>query len=226
MVLAMANRSENSDIYQPLRLLRFGIELRRMVESDKEIVRHGRNQDFVRKNHVYREIITEEEQDKWFDEMNRKEHYVFIVIHDGKRIGVVYLRDIPENRASSTCGLFFWDDDYIATRIPVFAALLALDFASYYCEVQRIDSIVLKNNTAGIKMYTFFGFELREKDADSYLITIDRDTYLQKRDGLINFIKRAVKNKAEHELRVSGSQGPLNYDIVNTFLENSATAKI
>lgn len=222
----MAIQNENTDTYQPLTLLRFGIELRRMVESDKEIVRQGRNKDFVRENHVYRQIITEEEQDKWFDEMNQKEHYVFIVIHDGKRIGVVYLRDIPENRASSTCGLFFWDDDYISTRIPVFAALLALDFASYYCEVQRIDSIVLKSNTAGIKMYTFFGFDLQEKDADSYLISIDRDTYLEKRDSLINFIKRAVKNKAEHELRVSGSQGPFNYDIVNTFLANCATASI
>lgn len=216
----MAPKSDNHETYQPLTLLQFGIELRRMVESDKEIVRLGRNKDFVRENHVYRKIISEAEQDKWFDEMNRKEHYVFVVVHDGKRIGVVYLRDIPEDRASSTCGLFFWDDDYISTRIPVFAAFLALDFASYYCEVQRIDSIVLKSNTAGIKMYSFFGFDLQEKDADSYLITIGRDTYLKKRDGLMNFIKRAIKNKAEHELRFSGSKGELNYDIVNKLLAN------
>lgn len=220
----MESQSENQETYQALTLRRFGIELRRMVESDKEIVRLGRNKDFVRENHVYRKIISEAEQDKWFEEMNRKEHYVFVVVHDGKRIGVVYLRDIPEDLASSTCGLFFWDDDYISTRIPVFAALLALDFASYYCDVKRIDSIVLKNNTAGIKMYTFFGFDLEEKDANSYLISISRDTYLKKRDSLMNFIKRAIKNKAEHELRVFGSQGSLNYDIVNRLLDNYATA--
>lgn len=219
----MAPHSDDHDTYQPLTLLQFGIELRRMVESDKEIVRLGRNKDFVRENHVYRTIISEEEQDKWFVEMNGKEHYVFIIVHQGKRVGVVYLRDIPENLASSTCGLFFWDDDVISTRIPVFAALLALDFATYYCEVQRIDSIVLKSNAAGIKMYSFFGFDLQEKDADSYLITISRDTYLKKRDSLMTFIKRAVKNKAEHELRVMGSQGSLNYDIVNRLLENYAT---
>lgn len=219
----MESQIENQETYQALTLRQFGIELRRMVESDKEIVRLGRNKDFVRENHVYRKIISEAEQDKWFEEMNRKEHYVFVVVHDGKRIGVVYLRDIPENLASSTCGLFFWDDDYISTRIPVFAALLALDFASYYCEVQRIDSIVLKNNSAGIKMYTFFGFDLEEKDADSYLISISRVTYLKKRDSLMNFIKRAIKNKAEHELRVLGSQGSLNYEIVNRLLANYAT---
>lgn len=219
----MAPQSDNHETYQPLTLLQFGIELRRMVESDKEIVRLGRNKDFVRENHVYRKIISEAEQDKWFDEMNRKEHYVFVVIKDEKRIGVVYLRDIPEDRASSTCGLFFWDDDYISTRIPVLAAFLALDFATYYCEVGRIDSIVLKSNTAGIKMYTFFGFDLHDKDADSYLISISRETYLKKRDSLMNFIKRAIKNKAEHELRVLGSQGSLNYDIVNRLLANYAT---
>jgi RimJ/RimL family protein N-acetyltransferase len=218
----MEPQADHHDTYRPLTLMQFGIELRRMIETDKEIVRLGRNKDFVRENHVYRKIISEAEQDMWFDEMNRKEHYVFVVIKDEKRIGVVYLRDIPEDRASSTCGLFFWDDDSISTRIPVFAALLALDFASYYCEVQRIDSIVLKSNTAGIKMYRFFGFDLQDKDDDSYLITITRDAYLKKRDGLMNFIKRAIKNKADHELRFSGTQGSLNYDIVNGLLANYA----
>jgi RimJ/RimL family protein N-acetyltransferase len=216
----MTAQDENNGKYQPLTLKLFGIELRRMVESDKEIVRLGRNDDFVRENHVYRTIISEAEQDKWFTEMNTKEHYVFVVIHKEKRVGVVYLRDIPEDLASSTCGLFFWDDEIISTRIPVFAALLALDFASYYCQVRRIDSIVLKSNTAGIKMYTFFGFDLQERDAGSYLISIERDKYLEKREGLIKFIQRAVKNKEEHELRVTGTQGSLNHNVVNTLLKD------
>lgn len=222
----MTHQAANQDAYQPLTLMQFGIELRRMVETDKEIVRLGRNKDFVRENHVYRTIITEAEQDKWFEEMNRKEHYVFVVLHKGQRIGVVYLRDIPQDLASSTCGLFFWEDEFIASRIPVFAALLALDFASFYCQVRRIESIVLKTNAAGIKMYTFFGFDLVEKDADSYLISIDRETYLKRRDGLMTFIKRAVKNKEEHVLRVAGTQGPLNYGVVNTLLANFQTTTI
>lgn len=102
--------------------------------------------------------------------------------------------------------------------------MLALDFASYHCEVNRIESIVLKDNTAGIKMYTFFGFDLEEKDGDSFLISISRETYLRKRDSLMNFIKRAIKNKAEHELRVFGSPGSLNYDIVNRLLASYANA--
>lgn len=88
--------------YQPLSLKRFGIELRRMVESDKEIIREGRNKDFVRANHIYRNIISSEEQDKWFLAMNAKEHYVFLVLYKDERIGVVYLRDIPEDLSRST----------------------------------------------------------------------------------------------------------------------------
>lgn len=189
-----------------------------MVETDKEIVRLGRNKDFVRENHVYQKIITEAEQDKWFDEMNRKEHYVFIIIRQSRKIGVVYLRNVPENLASSSSGIFIWEDEFIATGVPVFAAQLALDFASFYCNVKLIDSVVLKNNTAAIKMYTFFGFTFQERDADSYLIYIDRDTYVSKRDKLINFVKRAVKNKDEHELRISGSICSLNHDVVNALL--------
>lgn len=210
--------TSDDETYIPLTLARFGIRLVRMTEEDKEIVRLGRNKDFVRNNHLYRSIITEAEQERWFVEMNSREHYVFIVIYKGKRIGVVYLRDIPEDLSISTCGLFFWEDEYISSRIPVFAAFLALDFAVYFCEVQQIKSIVLKTNEAGLKMYTFFGFELKENDAESYVILISREIYLKRRETLINFILRAVKNTAEHQLRFRGSQCSLNYPVVNQLL--------
>jgi RimJ/RimL family protein N-acetyltransferase len=219
----MSHNTQEPENYEPLTLFQFGIELRRMVESDKEIVRMGRNKDFVRQNHVYRAIITEKEQDKWFTEMNCKNHYVFVIIYKNQRIGVVYLRDIPDNLASSTCGLFIWQDEYIASRIPVFAAFLALDFASYYCNVQKIESVVLKSNEAGLKMYTFFGFNLQEKDADTYIISMHRDTYLQRRDVLMKFILRAIKNKSEHQLRIRGSQGSLNHPVVNQLLADFGT---
>jgi RimJ/RimL family protein N-acetyltransferase len=219
----MTNQDNSESTYEPLTLRRFGIELRRMVESDKEIVRMGRNKDFVRENHVHQELITEVEQEKWFIEMNQKNHYVFVVLHKNQKIGVVYLRGIPDDLSVSTCGLFFWDDDSISTRLPVFAAFLALDFASYYCGVKRIESIVLKSNNAGIKMYTFFGFELREKDENTYLISIENAAYAKRRDTLLAFISRAIKNKDEHQLRISGSQGILNHNIVNELLAKLAT---
>jgi hypothetical protein len=83
----MAPESDTQDTYQPLTLLQFGIELRRMVETDKEIVRLGRNEDFGRENHVYRKIISETEQDNWFNEMNRKEHVDFHSWRIGQAIG-------------------------------------------------------------------------------------------------------------------------------------------
>lgn len=189
-----------------------------MVESDKEIVRMGRNKDFVRENHLYRSIISSEEQDRWFATINTREHYVFVVIYKGEKIGVVYLRDIPVDLSRSTCGLFFWKDEYISSRIPVFASFLALDFASFYCQVQKIESVVLKSNEAGLKMYTFFGFTLNENDADSYLISIDRDKYIERREMLLNFIRRAIKNHEEHTLRIEGTCGPHNYEVVNRLL--------
>ncbi|MFO1524899.1 MAG: GNAT family N-acetyltransferase [Turneriella sp.] len=209
---------DNSVSVQPLTLRRFGIELRRMVSADKEAVRIGRNKDFVRNNHVYREIISEEAQDKWFEEMNRKEHYVLIISYKGKSIGVVILKDIPENIESSTCGAFIWDEEYIATKIPILSVLMALDFAYYTCGVKWMESVVLKHNIAAIKMNKFFGFTFHERDQDSFLITMDRASYVQQRERLNWFAKRAVKNPDEHELRIFGSKTPLNHDKLNALL--------
>lgn len=204
--------------YRPLTLNRFGIELRRMTEADKETVRLGRNKDFVRFNHVYRNIITLAEQEQWFREMNSRSHYVLIIVYHGRKVGTVIIRDIPDTLEDTTCGTFIWDEDFIGTKVPILSILTALDFFFHDVGVGRTESVVLKSNTPAIKMNTFFGFEFIERDKESFLIVMHRATYLNNRDRLLQFARRAVKDRTEHKLRISGTASPLNLAAINTLL--------
>lgn len=189
-----------------------------MAEADKEMVRLGRNKDFVRNNHVYQEIISAQEHENWFREMSSPSHYIMIIHFRGRDIGAIVVRDIVPDLSSTTCGAFLWDEDFIGTKIPILSILIALDFFIYHIGVMQTESIVLRKNTASIKMNKFFGFTFIDRDETSYKIILDRATYLLKRDQLNIFASRATKEKGLQKLVVTGSPSPLNLPEINSFL--------
>jgi len=203
--------------YKPLTLTRFGIELRRMTEAEKEIVRTGRNKDFVRNNHVYRKIISVEQHEAWFHEVSSPLHYILVIHYHERDVGAIIVKDIDPETMNSTVGAFIWDEAFIGSKVPILSILIALDFF-YAIGIARMESIVLKSNTAAIKMNKFFGFEFTERDEESYKIAMDKNTYLRNGSHLIAFACRACKNKEEQELKIGGNKSPLNLPAINSLL--------
>ncbi len=189
-----------------------------MTEEDKEIVRLGRNKDFVRNNHIYREVISPAEHELWFREMDQKAHYILLIQYRGKRVGVVILKDIPENIESSTCGAFIWDKEVLGTRVPILSILTAVDFAFVECGIKQMNSVVLKSNDAAIKMNRFLGFTFYDRDTETFLITMEKSVYLARRPALLAVAMRSVKAVSEHELKIFGTRCAKNYEKLNQLL--------
>jgi len=204
--------------YEPLTLTQFGIQLRRMTEADKEMVRIGRNKDFVRNNHVYRKIISPEEHEVWFSEVSAPFHYILVIHYRGRDVGIVIVKDVVPKKMNTTCGAFIWDEDFLGTKVPIMSILIALDFFFYTIGISSTESLVLKSNTAAIKMNQFFGFEFTERDNESFKITMDNKTYMANRTRLKAFACRAAKNRVEQELVVGGNKSPLNLSEINALL--------
>lgn len=205
-------------VYRPLTLTQYGIQLRRMTEADKEMVRLGRNKEFVRNNHVYREIITIEEHEAWFREVSSPLHYILVIHYRDRDVGIVIVKDFLPDRMMPRCGAFIWDEDYIGTKVPILSILIALDFFFYTVGISGTESVVLKGNSPAIKMNRFFGFEFTERDGESYKISMDKKTYLENRDRLKAFACRAAKKKEEQELRIGGNKSSLNLTEINALL--------
>lgn len=203
--------------YKPLTLNRFGIQLRRMTEAEKEIVRTGRNRDFVRNNHVYREIISVEQHEAWFREVSSPLHYILVIHYHERDVGVIIVRNINPGSMSSTVGAFIWDESFIGSKVPILGILMALDFF-YAIGIERMESIVLKSNVPAIKMNKFFGFSFTERDEESFSITMDNKTYSANRDRLTAFAYRACKKKEEQELKIGGNKSALNLPAINALL--------
>lgn len=208
--------AEISD-YKPLTLTRFGIQMRRMTEAEKETVRTGRNKDFVRNNHVYREIISVEEHEAWFHQVASPLHYILVIRYRDRDVGAMLVKDIDPKVMSCTCGGFIWDEAFIGSKVPILSLAMMLDFF-FSIGITRMESIVLKSNTPAIKMNTFFGFTFTERDEESFNITMESATYLANKDRLIAFAYRACKKKEEQELKIGGNKSPLNLPVINSLL--------
>lgn len=204
--------------YRPLTLTQFGIQLRRMTKADKELVRTGRNKEFVRNNHVYREIISIEEHEAWCREVFSPLHYIMVIHYRDRDVGIVIVKDFNPDILKPRCGAFVWDEDFIGTKVPILSILIALDFFFNAVGISGTESVVLKSNSAAIKMNKFFGFEFTERDNESFNITMDKQIYFANRDRLQTFACRAAKKKEEQQLKVGGNKSSLNLPQINLLL--------
>lgn len=199
-----------------LTLERFHLRLTRVTREDIEEIRRGRNQDHVRLQHLYQDEITAEQQAAWFEKIDNRWSYFFVIHAHDKKVGVVYVRDFTEGMATSTCGVFIWDRDYLSSRVPILAILTVLDFFFGELRGGGTESVVLRKNTAAMKMNEFFGFAFEDTDEPEQVrIRMDLERYLHQRERLLKFAARMVKEPKAQQLVLSGEPEERNFDVIN-----------
>ena len=67
----------------------YGVTYSRVTEADIELIRHWRNQPFIRDTMQFKEYITPEMQKKWFERINNKYNYYFLIEVDGNKRGLI-----------------------------------------------------------------------------------------------------------------------------------------
>lgn len=169
----------------------YGIALTRLTVEKIELLRNWRNDPKIQQYMEYREYITPEMQRNWFARIDNENNYYFIISCEGKDIGLVNLKDIDYQRKCAEPGIFIYDDDYLNGDTGVRAALLNTDFAFDELKLDFLYGHVLKTNKRSIRFSSLFGYKISDGQDDvvNQLYTLDRETYLQKRD----YLKRLLR---------------------------------
>lgn|GEM_PF-4353798 len=197
-------------------LERFHLVLSRVERDDIEIIRQGRNAEHVRRMHRHQAPITPAQQEAWFARIDNEWNYFFVIHHRGRKVGVVYVAEFTPQMATSNCGVFVWDHDALGSRVPLMAILTVLDFFFFDLQGGGTSSVVLRSNTAALRMNEFFGFAFEDgPEADLVRVSMDRARYLAHRDRLLAFARRAVKDPAAFSLRLRGAPSPRLFDVIN-----------
>jgi UDP-4-amino-4,6-dideoxy-N-acetyl-beta-L-altrosamine N-acetyltransferase len=173
---------------------KYGIILKRLTEEDLELLRNWRNDPKIVKQMNYKEYITPEMQQKWYSGINNRHNYYFIIVVDGKKIGLANLKDIDYNHKIMEAGLFIYDDDYLGTLVPFQVVLAKYDFGFLDLGMETCFGHVLRSNTNAIRFNASLGYELKpgQENEEHQLYILTKERYLGKRELLLKKLSRIV----------------------------------
>ena len=101
-----------------MKFFKYGITLERLKEEDIELVRQWRNSDPVRLNMNFREIITPEQQRKWFNSINNVNFHYVIIQYKGVKIGLLNDKNIDWENLTSETGIFVGRPEFFHSTVP------------------------------------------------------------------------------------------------------------
>lgn len=135
------------------------IHLRKVTESDLQLMRSWRNSDHVRLNMLNQDLISPEQQLRWFTNSKISGEHHFIYTHGFHDVGVVSIKPSPVPRVFEA-GIYCGRHDYLGSSINIAAALWLYDYGFQLPGDNRFKARVLRANTAALRMNESLGYEL------------------------------------------------------------------
>lgn len=161
----------------------YGIRLKRLEHQDIELLRKWRNHPKIRKRMAFKKHITKEMQEAWFESIDNKYNYYFLIEFQGKNIGVINAKNVNLKHSCGEGGIFIWENNLGNEFIPVFASLCLLNTAFYKLKIFNKSLIqVLKSNHKAIQFNKALGYILipgQEAVKNQYYI-LTKDDYEKK----------------------------------------------
>lgn len=195
----------------------FGLVYKRVTQEDIELIRHWRNQPFIRDTMQFREYITPEMQQKWFESINNKFNYYFIIQADGKDVGLINCKNADPTTREAEGGIFIWDQSYWDTPIPVFAALTMLEGVfEIFGASGASTATVSKNNKKALQFNKMLGYEIVQGSESNEFVKLilTKERYLQKTKKLKKAAQLYSNDFSELKLTITESEDLLSDEII------------
>ena len=175
---------------------KYGIELHRLSKADIELVRTKRNSDAIRNNMFYREIITPEQQEKWFETTRNIHSYYFVIHHKGNKIGLIHGRNTDYEKRSSEGGIFIWDENYWSSIMPVVASIIMIEISFNIIGLDRTYAEVRSENERSKYYNAQLGYILvnEDKAAGKEVHVLTHENYLKKGIKIREAVRRLAKD--------------------------------
>lgn len=174
-----------------MKIIKYGVTLKRLTKDKIELVRNWRNDPKIAQYMEYKEYITPEMQEKWFEKIDNDNNFYFIVEVEGFEIGLANIKDIEYKTGVGEPGLFIYDDNYLNTIIPFYVTLCLMDFSFNTLQLESTYIHVLENNKRAIKFNKSLGYTLgkNQEAITNQRYTLTVESYIQNKQKLIKLLK-------------------------------------
>lgn len=194
-----------------MKFFKYGIVLERLKEEDIEMVRQWRNSDPVRLNMKYQDIITPEDQQKWFISINNLRNNYLMIHYLGEKIGLLNDKNIDWVTRSSETGIFFGRTEFYNTFVPYLVSIAGIESTFYLLGWKKQYAHILRSNINTIRFNSQLGYQLckGQEDIDHQRYEMTRESFEQKAGK----IRMAVRSLAGNDHLARVLFEPADYEI-------------
>lgn len=169
----------------------------------------------------YRDYITPEMQLKWYETINNKFNYYFIIEFENKAVGLINAKNFSYENGFGEGGIFIWDNDYINSFVAVFSTLCLLNFVFFEVKLCKLSRArILKDNERAIHYNQLIGYKLAPGQEKIYnqLYELTIDDYIKYGSKLNKAAE--ILNNGDNKITLSGTISDKNLDEINTLIRN------
>lgn len=160
---------------------KFGITFKPLSEANLEMVRIWRNSDDVRVYMQYQEIISKENQLKWFQELDKSKNFYFVAYENGFPFGLYNVKDVDFEKKTCEPGVFLKSKEFWEGGLAMRGSLAIGDFIFKKLNLEALIIHVLKNNEKVLAYNKKMGYQILNEDSESisYELTLKRDEFYE-----------------------------------------------
>lgn len=167
---------------------KYGVTLRQLTHDKIEMVRLWRNDPKIQQYMEYREEITPEMQERWFQKMSCSGNDLYFIIEfENEEIGLINVKDMDPEKTEGESGVFIYEDKFLNRDISYRAHIAFFDFLFNEMSLKGLRAHVLEDNIRAIRFVQFLGYELLEGSQTEYYLY--KDNYINNKNR-IRFIKK------------------------------------
>ena len=156
-----------------------------------------RNKDFIRKNMITNEIINLENHTKWINSLkNNLDKKYFAVLCENEVLGSC---SWVKEKDEFTWGIFFKEE--INPIISSSCTYLFLENCFFNDKIEKLGSLVKKENSIAFSFNKNFGFELYKEDEQYFYLELEKQKWENRKNSkLLKPIKNYL-DKIDYEFK-------------------------
>ena len=172
-------------------------ELRAITVEDIQLLRYWRNLDHVRSQMIDGDLIRKENQEKWFNDLDKNNTKYFIYSFNKKDVGNVNIKKIDYKKKTFEAGIFCGDVTFLDHWINIWACIKIYDYSFNELKLQKSYATIKNENLGALRLNKSLGYIFNKKIKDNLqYLTLDKEDYLKAsgkiKKYLIDFVKIKV----------------------------------
>ena len=162
-----------------MRILKgYGLTLRQLQYEDIEMVRQWRNDPRVSSYMAFRNHISKEQQEVWFNSVDNEENHFFIIDLNGESVGLCELKKINRTNRIAEGGIFVFEERFRNSPYCVAVVVLLNEYGFGHLGLERIYAQILDDNPRAIRFNKMLGYEFLESgDAGKCVYFLTKEAF-------------------------------------------------